>query len=232
MVLSNLFSKNYSAPKYINISSNHPRQIPNAVNQRIKIIFEENQGIYDDALKDSGFQDRLEYLTLVDLASKVKSNNGVTRTLIKVGEINNSSHSKRQGKNRNRRIVWFNPPFCKLTNINIGKYFLHLLDKHFNRDNLLNRIFYRNTVKMSYSCTKNISNILSKHNRKLLNELIARDRNPDLASCNYRSKEECPLSGRCNSRNVVYKACISPLEHKKDGERVYIGISAGNWKQR
>ena len=26
-------------------------------------------------------------------------------------------------------------------------------------------------------------------------------------------------------------ACISPMEHN-DGERIYIGISAGNWKQR
>ena len=85
------------------------------------------------------------------------------------------------GKNRNRKVAWFNPPFCRLTNINIGKYFLHLLDKHFNRDNPLNRICNRNTVKISYSCTKNISNILSNHNRKLLNELIARDRNQEVA---------------------------------------------------
>ena len=136
------------------------------------------------------------------------------------------------GKNRNRKVVWFNPLFCKLTNINIGKYFLHLLDKHFNRDNPLNRILNRNTVKISYSCTKNISNILSNHNRKLLNELIARNRNPDVASCHCRSKEECLLGRHCNLRNVVYQPCISPMEHKKDRERVYIGISAGNWKQR
>ena len=67
------FSKNDSAPRYINISSNHPRsvlrQIPIAVNQRInklssgKKMFEENKRRYDDALKDSGFQGRLKYLT-------------------------------------------------------------------------------------------------------------------------------------------------------------------------
>ena len=223
------FSKNDSAPRYINISSNHPRSvlrlIPNAVNQRInrlsscKIIFEESKVIYDDALKDSGFQDRLEYSTLVDLASKVKSNNGGTCTLIIVGEINNNNHSKRRGKNRNRKVVWFNMLFCKLANIDSGKYFQHLLDKHFNRDNPLNRIFNRNTVKINYSCTKNVSNILSNHNRKLLNELIARDRNPDVASCNYRNKEECLLGGRCNSRDFVYEACISPMEQKRHRER-------------
>ena len=188
---------------------------------------------YDDALKDSGFQGRLEYLTLVDLNSRVKNNNGGTRTLIKVGEIiNNSSHEKRRGKNRNRKVVWFNLPFCRLANINIGKYFLHLLGKHFNRDNPLSRIFNRNTVKISYSCTKNMYNILSNHNKRLLNELITRDRNPDMKSCNSRNKEECLLGGRCNSRNVIYQACISLMEQQRDGERVYIEISAGNWKQR
>ena len=33
-------------------------------------------------------------------------------------------------------------------------------------------------------------------------------------------------------KNVVYPAGISPMEHNKDVERVYVGISAGNWKQR
>ena len=32
----------------------------------------------------------------------------------------------------------FNSPFFKLTSINIGKYFLNLLDRHFNRDNRKN----------------------------------------------------------------------------------------------
>ena len=133
------FSKNDSAPRYINISSNHPRsvlrQIPNAVNQRInklssgRKIFKENKSRYDDALKDSGFQGRLEYLTPVDLNSRARKNNGGTHTPLKVGQIiNNSRHGNRRRKNRNRKVVWFNQPFCKLTNINIGRYFLHLLD--------------------------------------------------------------------------------------------------------
>ena len=131
----------------------------------------------------------------------------------RLGEIiNNSNHGNRRGKNRNRKVVWFNPPFCKLTNINIGRYFLHLLDKHFNRGNPLSRIFNRNTVKISYSYTKNMYNILSNHNRRLLNELTTRDRNPNVESCNCRNKEECPLGGRCTTRNVVYQACISPME--------------------
>ena len=33
-------------------------------------------------------------------------------------------------------------------------------------------------------------------------------------------------------KELVYQVCISRMEHNNDGERVYIGISAGNWKQR
>ena len=133
----------------------------------------------------------------MDLTSRVKSNSGETCTLIKVGEIiNNSSHAKRRGKNRNRKVVWFNPPFCRIANINIGRYFQHLLDKHFNGNNPLSRIFNSNTVNKSYSFTKNMYNILSNRNRRLLNELITRDRNPYVGSCNCRNKEECPLGGK------------------------------------
>ena len=127
--------------------------------------------VYDDALKNSVFHGRLEYINPDDPDSKDRGNNGGTRSLVKIGD-NNNNHSNRRGRNRNRKVIWFNPPFCKLTDINIGKYFLHLLDKYFNRDNSLSNIFNRNTVEISYFCTKNMHNILNKHNRKLLNELI------------------------------------------------------------
>ena len=58
-------------------------------------------------------------------------------------------------KNR-KKIIWFNPSFCRLASINVGKYFLKLIDKHFKHDNILHKIFYRKTLKISYSGTKNI----------------------------------------------------------------------------
>ena len=41
-------------------------------------------------------------------------------------------------------------------------------------------------------------------------------------------KGECLLDRLCNSKNIVYQACISPMEHSTDGKRIYIYISAGN----
>ena len=96
------------------------------------------------------------------------------------------------------------------TNIFLSLNFLNLLDKHFNRDNLLRKVFDRNTVKISHSCTKNMHSILNNHNRRLLDELNRNSGGPDVASCNCKSKEECSLGRRYNSKNVVYLACISP----------------------
>ena len=51
---------------------------------------------------------------------------------------------------------------------NIIKRFLKLSDKHFPKNSKLHKIFNRNSVKVNYSSTENISQILSSHNKKLL----------------------------------------------------------------
>ena len=66
----------------------------------------------------------------------------------------------------------------------------------------------------------------------VLDELNRNSGRPDVASFNCINKVECPLCGRCNLKNGVHQACISPMEHNNDGERFYIVISAGNWKQK
>ena len=62
--------------------------------------------------------------------------------------------------------------FCKLSNINIGKYFLKLIDWHFNKDNPLNKIFNWNTIKITYSCTNNISKIIYDYNKNLIEKSL------------------------------------------------------------
>ena len=81
-------------------------------------------------------------------------------------------------------MIWFNPPFCTLSTINIGKYFLNLIDNHFNRDYTLSKIFNRNTIKISYSYTNNISKIICDHNRKLIDRLKSRDKETHKFPCN------------------------------------------------
>ena len=80
-------------------------------------------------------------------------------------EINNTKPTK---NNRKRNIIWFNPPFCRLTNINIGKEFIRLVKKHFPHKNTLHKILNKNTLKISYSCTSNIQKIIQNHNKKII----------------------------------------------------------------
>ena len=50
----------------------------------------------------------------------------------------------------------------------IGKIFLSLIDKHFPKHHGYSKIFNRNTVKVSYCCTKNMKNNIQSHNKKIL----------------------------------------------------------------
>ena len=74
--------------------------------------------------------------------------------------------------------------------------------------------------------------ILHNHIRKLLDEFNRNNEGTDRIPCNSRIKDERLLDGRCNSENEVYLVCIFTMQHKNDGERIYIGISAGNWKEQ
>ena len=60
--------------------------------------------------------------------------------------------------------------FCRLASINVGKYFLKLIDKHFKHDNILHKIFNRKTLTISYSCTKDIFQIINNHNKEIIKE--------------------------------------------------------------
>ena len=66
-------------------------------------------------------------------------------------------NTPRKNRNRRRNIIWFNSLFNKNATT-----FFRLLDKHFPISNRLHKIFDRNTVKVSYSCMKNVSQIIRR----------------------------------------------------------------------
>ena len=71
-------------------------------------------------------------------------------------------------RNRQRKILWFHPPFSQSMKTNFEKIFLKLIRKHFPRHHKLHKILNTNTLKLSYCCTKNISNIIKQHNATVL----------------------------------------------------------------
>ena len=88
-----------------------------------------------------------------------------------------------------------------------------------NCTNYLNR----NTVNVSYSCMPNIRQIITPHNKSVL-----QTNTPDqLKQCNWK-KNPCPLNGSCFTTAVVYQAIITRNDNQK--EETYIGLTEGTFK--
>ena len=146
-----MLNRTIRTPLYINMRSNHPpniiRQLPESISRRLFVLscskdaFEKAKSPYEAALQASGHRGKLTYFS------------------------NPASPRKR---NRKRKIIWFNPPFNKALQTNIGRTFLPLLEKHFPPHHRLHKIFNRNTVKVSYGCTQNMASIISNQNNKVL----------------------------------------------------------------
>ena len=108
--------------------------------------------------KKSGFHQRLEYQeqminNKVTEQCNTTNNNGCNDSCnYKLDNDNNISSNKKKLSIGRKKVIWFNTGFCKLSNIDIGKYFLKLIDRHFNKENPLNKTF----IKISYSCINNI----------------------------------------------------------------------------
>ena len=78
------------------------------------------------------------------------------------------STSIAKSRNRNRNIIWFNPPYSKSVSTNVGKKFLTLIEKHFPENHKYRILFNKNNLKVSYCCTDNMETIIKKHNAKIL----------------------------------------------------------------
>ena len=91
---------------------------------------------------------------------------------------------------------------------NIGKAFFHLLRKHFSPNHRLYKICNKNIIKLGYSCTPNMGNIIAAQNKKLINQ---HDSPSKTQPCDCRNTDSCPLSG--NNR-VLERRTIFQLDAK------------------
>ena len=165
---------------YVNTNSNHPptiiKHLPSAIGRRIsdissnKELFNKAKPHYENAVRQSGHDEELTD------SESMKS-------------TPHSSQNRR--KNRQRNIIWFNPPYSMNVQTNIGREFLNLVSKHFPKKHRYNKIFNKNTVKVSYSCTDNLQTIIKKHNRKIL-ETTTNTTTSTEKNCNCRKKERLP----------------------------------------
>ena len=149
------YKKPNNSLKYVNKASNPPpcipRNIPSSIEKRLNTIssseveFNEAKADYERALGNAGYSAELKY---------------------------DDEHKKttRASRKRRRRIVWYNPPFSKNVATNIGREFFKLLQLHFPKQHPFHCIFNKNTVKLLYSCTTNMDNIVKAHNAKILSK--------------------------------------------------------------
>ena len=166
-------------------------------------------------------RDILHCVVKVCLLHPCLSHVGESGFLQPLSYIKPKQHSE---KSRPRNVLWFNPSPNKTVKTNVGKQFLSLIDKHFPVNNPLRRIFNRGTIKVSYSCMKNMKCIINNHNSKVLRNTEAPEK-----TCNCRVKPNCPLDGACLTRNLVYKATVFPENQKP---KTYIGMAEEEFKTR
>ena len=205
------YMKPNNKPRYINCQSNHPPKIiehmPKMIEQRISAnssnekIFNEEVGPYKNALKESGYNSQLQYKVPVKNPEKRK---------------------------RRRKIMYFNPPFCKSVKTNIGRVFLDLVRKHFPKTSVLGKVFNKNNLKISYCTMPNMNEYIAKHNNKIYNQV---NENEDDKKCICRKSAECPMNGNCAEKSVVYQAKV--VHHKsKLPDKFYYGSTSRQFKKR
>ena len=160
-----------------------------------------------NALKNSGFREEFAIKKKIYLMILIKKQ--IRSIVIKIEK---------------EKLYGLPPPpphtFCRLASINVGKYFLKLTDKHFKHDNILHEIFNIKTLKISYSYTKDIFQIINNHNKEIIKEFQDRTNNNNNKSkqneCNCKTRNNCPMNGLCNLNNVVYQGIIYLKENIKD----------------
>ena len=205
------FRKDEQLPVYVNKRSNHPssitRNIPAMIERRVSSrcsnahIFEEHKKDYETALKSSGYNKGLEY------------------------QDQDRQTNRRSKRKRWKNMFWFNPPFNLQVKSKVGEEFLNIIDKNFPKGSRWERHFNRHTVKISYSCTKNIAAHIASHNQKLLSKT---KKTEEVKGCNCRIRETCPVKGACLTKGLVYTATLEA----DNRSYAYIGSTANSFKQR
>ena len=69
---------------------------------------------------------------------------------------------------------------------------------------MLHKIFNRNTVKISYSCTSNLKQNIDGHNKSILHSKIVPPK-----TCNCRKPAACPMYGNCLKESVINQATVT-----------------------
>ena len=199
---------------YVDANSNHPQSIKKnialGVQKRLSLL-SSNEAIfisaapkYQEALDKAGYKHQLKYDPMATTGTSGK-------------------------RHRAKKTYWFNPPFSQNVKTNVGAEFLKIVSSSFPKGHPLYSIFNRNTIKVSYRTTGNMSQVISRHNKNISSK--AQETDPAKPDCNcQKSKLPCIMGGKCVPGNVVYQGAVT----RKDTGHTdyYTGLSQPSWKLR
>ena len=101
-------------------------------------------------------------------------------------------------------MVWSNPPYNAEVKTSIGKVFLKLIQKYFHKNYRYKKMFNTNTIKRSYSCTKDVKNLIKQHNSSIKKT----GTNINKKDCNFWNKDNYLLDAKCLVECIVYEATV------------------------
>ena len=107
---------------------------------------------------------------------------------------------------------------------------MNIIAECFPPGHILRSCFNANNVKVSYRTMSNMAQVVAKHNAKVVAE--KRPKTAAKEGCNCQDKPTCPLPGRCQTAEVVYKATITPLIPTNNNKvETYTGLPSRNFKK-
>lgn len=85
-------------------------------------------------------------------------------------------------------------------------WFVVLIGKCFPPNHKLRKLFNKTNLKLSYSCSPNIKQIIDGHNKTILSQKMPPQEQTPPKPCNCRDPDKCPLKGQSLVKEVVYQA--------------------------
>ena len=214
--------KDDEVPLYVHQKSNHPPQVkkelPKMINKRVsdlcssEEIFNQEKGIYEAALRNSGYDYEMKY------------------------EPENPDQGNKK-KRKPRDILWYIPPWNDNCLTPVKYLFNNLIDKHFPRGSQFYVFFNRQKVRATYSTTSNMWGKIAGNNKKLLNP----EDSLELKGCNCQGAAgpaNCTMSGHCQTSNIVYQGDLDYKQpnpftgNEEKFRKTYIGSCCTTWKRR
>ena len=182
-------------------------RIPESINHRLSNILSDQHSFdstikpCQEALKNSGYDYKLHF----------------------------NPQATSENRSRNRKVIWFNPPYSSNVTTNIGHKFLNIINECFTKDHPLRKIFNRNSLKLGYSCMPNVRNIISAHNKRLLNE-DAKHHATRKKIHAIAAKKQLPIRRKMPIKEIVYQATV--INEDNNAQEIYVGLTEGTFKTR